>query len=61
MIESMGYTKDGIVWLKFLMDINGTESSGILSITPDYARSLSKSLIEAADKADASVKTGVLQ
>jgi hypothetical protein len=58
MIDSMGYTADGAVWMKLLMDINGTQSTGIMTITPEYARSLSRSLIEAADGAEASVKAG---
>ncbi len=58
MIDSMGYTADGTVWMKLLVDINGTQSVGIVQITPEYARNLSQSLVEAANGAEASVKAG---
>ncbi len=51
MIESVGYTEDGLVWMRFAMQINGEKSSGVLQMYPDEARNLSDSIVEACDEA----------
>lgn len=61
MIESIGYTQDGLVWVRLVMEVNKERQSGILALDPVLARKVSNDLAAAADKADLSVAKGVLQ
>ena len=61
MIESIGYTQDGLVWVRLVMEVNKERQSGILTLDPVLARKVSTDLATAADKADLSVAKGVLQ
>ena len=61
MIESVGYTVDGVVWMKLIMDIDGKKSVGVLTMTPEFTRDVTTKLIDAANKAEASLAKGVVQ
>jgi hypothetical protein len=52
MIESIGYTGDGQVWLRMVLDINGQGMTGTLMLKSPFAREVAKKLIEAAEKAE---------
>jgi len=52
MIESVGYTVDGVVWIKLVMEVEGQKSMGVLTMTPQMTREVTKTLLEAADKAE---------
>ena len=52
MIESVGYTVDGVVWLKVTIQVEGQTSMGVLTMTPQMTREVTKTLLEAADKAE---------
>lgn len=51
MIESVGYTQDGLVWIRILMDIRGEKMTGVLTLKPDVVGSLADSLKKAAEGA----------
>jgi len=50
-IESIGYTDDGFVWMKILFDINGDKNCMIITVTQDKAREISDMLVLASDEA----------
>lgn len=52
MIESVGYTDDGMVFVILGMSINGEKLTGNLMMTPEAAVSLSKDLVTAAEKVE---------
>ena len=51
MIESVGYTDDGEVWLTFSANMEGRMVKATMTIEPDNAVGASKSLFIAAEKA----------
>ena len=51
MIDGIGYTEDGQVWMRLVIEINGQRGNGTLILKPDFAREVAKSLITSADKA----------
>ena len=51
MIESIGYTDDGFVWMRILFDINGEQNCMIITVTQDKAREISDMLVLASDEA----------
>ena len=51
MIESIGYTDDGFVWMKILFEINGDKNCMIITVTQDKAREISDMLVLASDEA----------
>ena len=51
MIESIGYTDDGFVWMRILFDINGDQNCMIITVTQDKAREISNMLVLASDEA----------
>ena len=52
MIESIGYTDDGFVWVNILFNRTGENESMLLTMTQGKAREISKMLIVAADEAE---------
>lgn len=60
MIESVGYTEDGKVFVNMLMEVRGEKMQAVLMLEEAFAREMAKNLILAADKAKASLKAGVL-
>jgi hypothetical protein len=55
MIESIGYTGDGQVWVRMVLEVNGQGMTGTLMLKPAFARDISQKLIEAAEKAETAV------
>lgn len=58
MIDSVGYTDDGKVWLRILSTINNEPMAGVLTVTPDNARKIADSLMTAADTAGSLLNVG---
>lgn len=54
MIETIGYTNDGQVWVRMILNVNGEPMTGTLMLKPEFARQVAGNLIESADKAEAS-------
>ena len=52
MIESIGYTDDGFVWVNILFNRTGENESMLLTMTQAKAREISKMLIVASDEAE---------
>lgn len=55
MIESIGYTDDGQVWVRLIMEINGERMGGTLMLKPAFARDVSRSLANASDQAEKAI------
>lgn len=53
MIESIGYTDDGFVWMKINFEVNGDMNSMVVTMSQDKARQVSEMLILATTEADA--------
>jgi len=51
MIEGMGYTEDGKVWMAFGIMVNNQKGRATMILTPEEAEIAAKNLNEAADKA----------
>lgn len=47
MIESVGYTDDGKVWLKMVFEVEKKPMQGVLSIPPEVAQELSDNIAKA--------------
>lgn len=52
MIESIGYTNDGFVWMRIMFEINGDKNSMIVTMNQEKAREISQMLIVASDEAE---------
>lgn len=52
MIESIGYTDDGLVWVRLIMEVNKERQSGVLILTPEMARDVSGKLVQASNGAE---------
>lgn len=52
MIESIGYTSDGQVWVRMILDVNGEKMTGTLMLKPSFAQEIAAKLTEAAGKAE---------
>ena len=52
MIQSIGYTEDGIVWMQMGLEVNQETHTGTLMLTPEMARQVSIKLTDAADLAE---------
>lgn len=51
MIESIGCTEDGKVWMKVLFEIDNKQATLIIPMTQDKARQIGEVLSNAADEA----------
>ena len=51
MIESIGYTDDGFVWMRILFEINGEQNCMIVTVTQDKAKEISDMLVLAVEEA----------
>ena len=51
MIEGLGYTEDGKVWMAFAIIVNEQRGRAVLNLTPEEAKRAAENLIEAAEKA----------
>ena len=51
MIDTVGYTEDGNVWLTFSASFEGKNVKATMTLDPQNALNASKSLVEAAEKA----------
>lgn len=51
MIESIGYTNDGMVWMNVAVEHQGQRGTMVVTMTQDQAREISHDLITAADEA----------
>lgn len=56
MIETIGYSDDGSVFIRLVMEINGQKMGGTLILKPDFARNVASSLVDAANLADEKVQ-----
>ena len=56
MIESIGYTEDGFVWINVVFEQNGQRGTLVLTMPPDRVREVSKTLLTAADGAEKHIK-----
>lgn len=62
MIDGIGYTEDGQVWMRLVMDIQGQPFHGMLMLNPVFAKEVAQSLVNASDKAAPYIENkGVLQ
>ena len=52
MIESIGYTSDGQVWIRMVLNVNGEQMTGTLMLKPELARAISQNLSDAATGAE---------
>ena len=52
MIESIGYTENGEVWVRLVLEINGQKGHGTLILKPEFAKQVSENLLSAAQKAE---------
>lgn len=52
MIESIGYTDDGQVWIRLMLEVNGQSMAGTLMLKPEFARQVATKLNEASDQVD---------
>ena len=59
MIESIGYTEDGMVWVNIVFDNEGKKGTLVLTMAQGRALDVSKALITAATEAEK--KNKVLQ
>jgi hypothetical protein len=50
-IESIGYTDDGIVWMKILFEHEKQQGSMVIGLSQDKAKEISKILLSAATEA----------
>lgn len=51
MIDGIGYTKDGEVWIRLRLEINGEQGTCTLMLKTEFARKVAASLLTSADKA----------
>jgi hypothetical protein len=58
MIESIGYTSDGQVWIRMVLDVNGEKMTGTLMMKAAFAREIAGKLVEAASKAEVTNHVG---
>lgn len=56
MIETVGYTNDGQVWVRMILNVNGEQMTGTLMLKPEFARQVAKHLVDSADKAEGSIE-----
>ena len=52
MIQSVGYTDDGRVFVNIRIDQEDNHGTIVLTVTPEFAKRVSKNLIEAAEEAE---------
>ena len=52
MIESIGYTDDGQVWVRLALELNGQRMGGTLMLKPEFAREVSAKLADACIQAE---------
>lgn len=52
MIESIGYTNDGMVWMNVVFEHQGQRGNLVVQMTQDRAREISGVLINAANAAE---------
>jgi len=50
-IESIGYTDNGLVWMRILFDINGEKNCMVITVTQDKAKEISDMLVLAVKEA----------
>jgi hypothetical protein len=55
-IESIGYTEDGFVWMNIVFEREGQKGTIVLTMPPNRVREISKTLITAADGAEKHIK-----
>ena len=60
MIQGVGYTQDGMVWINLLMEINGQKLTGTLTMEEGFSRQVAGDIVTAADKAREAVRKGVV-
>jgi len=58
-IESIGYTEDGMVWVNVVFDNQGQKGTIVLTMAHNRAREVSVALTQAAEEAEK--RNGVLQ
>jgi len=51
MIESVGYTDDGLVWMNVKFDYQGQKATLNISMGQEHAREIAESLVKAANEA----------
>ena len=52
MIEGIGYTTDGQVWIQLVIEVKGEKMSGTLMLQTGFAKVVSQNLLDAAMKAE---------
>jgi len=52
-IESIGYTDDGFVWVRIMFEVHGEKNSMIITMSQDKAKEISEMFILAASEAEA--------
>lgn len=60
MIQSVGYTNDGQVFINLLFEMppNGEKTGATLTMERDFARKVAADMVEAAGKAESAALTG---
>lgn len=51
-IREIGYTEEGIVWARLIMEIEGSSYQGVLQMTPEIARQIADNIKTSADMAE---------